>query len=246
MAAPRSRAFSAADFGAAVAGRGGAGGGGGFSWWALAAACSTSRRVMAPCGPVPVSPFRSTPRAAAVRRATGDTHSRWPTGAAGAGRSGAGDVSTGAGAAVGSGRALGAPGVSPGSSSVARGVPTATVCPTGTSNSCTTPSCQHSISTAALVVSTTATIWPRVTVSPGLTRHSSRVPSSMSAPRVGITKSIIAGSRRTGRAPRRRSRPPGAGRPVRGVWRRGSAPRRCRPGRSARRVRRTPARRSGR
>ena len=34
------------------------------------------------------------------------------------------------------------------------------------------PSCQHSTSTAALVVSTTATTWPRVTVSPGLTSHS--------------------------------------------------------------------------
>ena len=199
-------------------------------WLIAAAACSTSTMVTAPCGPVPVTEFMSTPCDAASRRAAGETHVRLrgPVGRAARVFSGRGGVAGGAG--------------SSGARIVAKGVPTLTVSPIGTSSSCTTPSCQHSISTAALVVSTTATTCPRVTMSPGFTSHSLSVPSSMSAPRAGMTNSNIRSSRPP-IAPRRRSCQAAAARLVPGVWRTGSAPRRCTLARSVHRVRRTPPRR---
>ena len=56
----------------------------------------------------------------------------------------------------------------------------------------TTPSSNASISMAAFAVSTTATIWPRLTASPGFTSHSMIVPTSMSAPSEGIRNSPMA------------------------------------------------------
>ena len=64
---------------------------------------------------------------------------------------------------------------------VASGVPTGIFSPGWNNSSATVPSCQHSTSTAALVVSTTATTCPFLMTSPGCTFHSSRVVSSMSA-----------------------------------------------------------------
>ncbi len=58
--------------------------------------------------------------------------------------------------------------------------------------SSTTPSSNASISIAAFAVSTTATIWPRFTGSPGSTNHSTIVPTSMSAPSEGIRNSPMA------------------------------------------------------
>src|SRR5690606_15940589 len=80
---------------------------------------------------------------------------------------------------------------SPSSSSVAITLPTGRRVPGSTSNSNTVPSCQISTSTAAFEVSTTATTWPFFTLSPGLTCHSSSLPSSMSAPSEGSLNSNI-------------------------------------------------------
>ncbi len=61
-----------------------------------------------------------------------------------------------------------------------------------TSTSSTVASSNDSISIAALAVSTTATMSPRRTWSPGAMRHSTTVPSSMSAPNDGIRNSAMA------------------------------------------------------
>ena len=107
--------------------------------------------------------------------------------------------------------------------------------------SCSTvPVWNDSTSMADLAVSMTAITSPLRTSSPGLTSHSSTVPSSMSAPRAGMRNSATSAHHlaRRGDDPfRLRAAPPPPG-----AAGRASAPRRCRPARPARRVRRTPAR----
>lgn len=73
----------------------------------------------------------------------------------------------------------------------ARGVPTGTRVPGGTSSCPTVPDSKHSTSMAALSVSTTATTSPLRTRSPGPTSHSCNTPSSMSAPSEGMVNSVI-------------------------------------------------------
>ncbi len=81
--------------------------------------------------------------------------------------------------------------LSPAARNTAIGVPTGIVVPGSVSSACTMPSCQHSMSIAALAVSTTATIWPFLTASPGRTCHATSLPSSMSEPSDGRRSSII-------------------------------------------------------
>ncbi len=143
-----------------------------------------------------------------------------------------------AAAATRAGSGAGAsPGFSPGARNSAITVPTGIVVPGSTSSRSTVPSCQVSTSTAAFVVSTTATTSPFFTASPGFTFHSRSLPSSMSAPRDGSLNSIIG----TGPSPRPRSCRVAGARPPRGASRRGSALPRGRRARPARRGRRTPA-----
>ena len=119
----------------------------------------------------------------------------------------------------------------------ASGVPTATSLARATSSSSTTPFSKTSTSMSDLSVSTTATMSPRCDRSPGSTRHSTTVPSSMSAPSDGMQKLGHVSSEHAARR-RRRCRHLGQGGllEVRGV--RASAPRRCTPARPGRRDRR--------
>ena len=126
------------------------------------AARTTSSWVMCPSGPVPCTALRSTP-------------SWWA-------RCRTGGVARGPGDRIDDAAAVGVP-------IIASGVPTGTWTPVPTRISVTTPSSNASISMAAFAVSTTATIWPRRTASPGLTSHSTIVPTSMSAPSEGIRNS---------------------------------------------------------
>src|SRR3990167_2189020 len=152
-------------------------------------AASTSSRVTTPCGPLPVSTAGSRRSSPARLRAAGETRGRLADATASAGLPSTGATGSTSGLRGTWRRAVSA--LSPACSKLAIGVPTGTLAPGSISNSKTSPSCQHSTSTAALAVSTTAITWPRLTVSPGLIRHSSSVPSSMSAPRDGSLKSIM-------------------------------------------------------
>src|ERR1051326_4497265 len=78
------------------------------------------------------------------------------------------------------------------SRTIASTVPTGTLAPGSTTIFSITPLVKISTSIAPLSVSTSATISPRSTRSPGFLRHATSVPASMSAPRIGITKSAIA------------------------------------------------------
>jgi hypothetical protein len=82
---------------------------------------------------------------------------------------------------------------SPGSHSTAINMPTGSVDSGSTSKARTTPSCQHSMSIAALDVSTMAITWPLCTASPGRTSHCSSLPWSMSEPSEGMRNWIIVG-----------------------------------------------------
>src|SRR6185437_981500 len=73
----------------------------------------------------------------------------------------------------------------------ASGVPTGTLVLGVTSCRPITPSQKISTSIAPLSVSTTATISPRCTSSPGCFSHSTSVPASMSAPRDGMRNSAM-------------------------------------------------------
>ena len=137
-----------------------------------AAACRTSSRVMVPPRPVPRSVVRSTPCCWASRRTSGEC--TWEAGTS---------WTTSAGVGLG---CAGSAGSAPSGSIVASGPPTGTTVPGSTRSSETTPLRNVSTSIAALAVSTTATMSPLCTESPGWTSHSSKVPSSMSAPSEGI------------------------------------------------------------
>ena len=253
MAAPRARAFSAADWGSADSAGFGGGGGLGASWWAVAAACSTSCSVIAPCGPVPVRPLRSTP-ATRPCAATGDTlpvpDRRLPRHRGGDGRGLGAGVSASV-AAAGHRRRPPAGLLAGFQDGGQRGA-----------DGHGLPDRHQQLTDHPVVASTRSRLrpwWfrrrrrsgPRVTVSPGCTSHSLSVPSSMSAPRAGIVNSIIsahspvapfpAGARIPEQARTRfdlvglRQRHP------RDVWRTGSAPRWCRRVRRARRGRERPS-----
>ena len=72
---------------------------------------------------------------------------------------------------------------------MASGVPTGTSVPISTRIRSTVPGSKFSISIAPFCVSTTATMSPRLTGSPGLISHSTSVPASMSAPSDGMRNS---------------------------------------------------------
>ena len=74
----------------------------------------------------------------------------------------------------------------------ASGVPTGTL-PLRSTRICSIcPVSKISISMAPFCVSTTATMSPRFTLSPGFTSHSTSVPASMSAPSEGMRNSTTA------------------------------------------------------
>src|SRR6266545_3361352 len=155
-----------------------------------------SRRVMAPPRPVPCTVDRSTPACAAIWRMIGEIGTGRP---GGFGAGGVGGIGTGISAGsetvpVGSGPACGEASVSA-ELITASGVPTGTDWPSGTRSRSMTPDSKHSTSTAALAVSTTATMSPLWTVSPGLISHSTTVPASMSAPSEGIRNSAMSAHR---------------------------------------------------
>ena len=163
-------------------------------------AASTSDLTTRPCGPEPLMLFRSRPAADARRRASGEAKTREPsaaTGAAGAGAAGAGAAAGAAAAGFGASTALGAStfgagaGLSPSPASFAISALTLTFSvPAGTRMASTTPSSTASTSMVALSVSISAITSPALTVSPTLTCHLARVPSSMVGDRAGIRMSI--------------------------------------------------------
>src|SRR5579875_58821 len=206
IAACLSAAIMAGRAGLSAAGAGAAGGVGGGAALALAAA-STSNRVMAPPGPVPLTAAGSTPNSLATRIASGEIRKRagagWSAGpgagagcfsARGGGAAAAGVTGrTGGGAIGGTGLmagGVGTAGASPSAAMSARTVPTGTFSPSCTVKLCTMPFTNTSISIAPFSVSTTAITSPRLMRSPGLTSHCTRVPASMSAPSDGIRNSI--------------------------------------------------------
>lgn len=73
-------------------------------------------------------------------------------------------------------------------------VPTGTSVPIEMRSSSIIPDSNTSTSTSLFSVSTSATMSPRRTRSPGFTRHSMTVPTSMSAPRKGMRNSPTATS----------------------------------------------------
>src|SRR6056297_14457 len=164
---------------------------------------------MRPRGPEPLTPVRSMPLSAAIRRASGEAKMRSPLeswGAAGAAvvesepdslgadvpapLSGVSSESSpeacGAGAAVSMSSAL-----SPSSSSTAMGVFTFTPSlPSATRILPMVPSSTASNSMVALSVSISARRSPELTVSPSLTSHFAKVPSSIVGDRAGIRISV--------------------------------------------------------
>ena len=156
---------------------------------------------MRPFGPEPVTPARSTPLSAAMRRASGLALTREPAAAAGwAGAGvgvGAGALAAGVGAGAGAGVGLGAGAAaadetsSPSPAITAITVPTFTLSvPSATRIFPITPSSTASNSIVALSVSISASRSPDFTVSPSLTSHLASVPSSMVGESAGILISI--------------------------------------------------------
>ena len=164
---------------------------------AVGCKANTSACVMRPPGPVPASRVRSTPRSAAIFRASGEAFSREPS-APGVGTAAAGGPWRCAGsslpfpagaaafAAGWAGRACAAPSFSPGSSSNAISCPTATFCPSCTKILERTPSSNDSISMVALSVSISAMMSPTFTLSPIFLSHRTRVPSVIVSASLGI------------------------------------------------------------
>src|SRR6056297_1194178 len=148
---------------------------------------SRSPMTMTPPGPVPRIVERSMPSSWARTRAAGEAATARGAGAGPDGAASA-DSSAGSGASQGSGASGGA---SPSLRTTASGAPTGRVWPRSATSSWTVPSSKISISMAPFWVSTTATISPRFTVSPGSTSHSTSLPASMSAPREGMLKTPI-------------------------------------------------------
>ena len=166
-------------------------------------AFSTSALIIRPLGPVPEIVARSTPFCSAIRRARGLDFMREPSLAFGAsclGSAAAGLVELSAlgtseacsfccdsTASVFSDGALTSFTSSPSSAITAITVPTFTLSvPAGTSNLAMTPSSIASNSIVALSVSISAKRSPDDTLSPSLTSHLARVPSSIVGERAGI------------------------------------------------------------
>ena len=136
------------------------------------AAASTSALTIFPPTPVPLTAPRSTPAAAATRRATGDTGAPSPGGAAAV----AGGV--GSDAAVGAAPAPAL--ISPSA------WPTWTVSSAATSSFVIVPLAGAGTSASTLSVETSTTVSPSATCWPSATRHSSTVPSVTDSPISGI------------------------------------------------------------
>src|SRR5947209_2485269 len=124
---------------------------------------STSCLRTRPSRPVPLTPSRSIPCSAAIRRTSGEYRRR------------------GAWAAISAG--------SPCPAMRARTVPTATVSPTATSTSLTTPAAGAGTSLSILSVEISHTVWSAATGSPTPTFHSTTVPSATDTPIWGIVTS---------------------------------------------------------
>ena len=150
-----------------------------------------SARTMRPLGPLPLISVRSIPCSAAMRRASGLARTR---SIRGAGATFATGAAIGAGAAIAAGADAGtAVGAVSSSSpaSVAITVPTLTPSlPSATSIEAITPSSTASNSIVALSVSISARMSPEATLSPALTSHLARVPSSMVGESAGILMAI--------------------------------------------------------
>lgn len=174
------------------------------------AAPSTSAKTILPPGPEPLTEARSTPLAAATRRANGEAATRPSFSLAGAGLgSGAGSEAgsgedSGDGFGDGSGEDSGedsgaglALALGDGAASSSPAMRKITV-PTGTSSlpastkiSETTPSSMDSNSIEALSVSISHSTSPDLTVSPTATSHFDKVPDSMVGESAGMVISII-------------------------------------------------------
>ena len=147
---------------------------GGAAAVAAAAARSTSSRVIAPSGPVPRTAPRSTCRSAAsVRGQRRDPLARRRRRRQGGGRRG------------GDRRLAGS--ADPGEDGADRHLLARL-----DQQRSTTPLSKISTSITPFSVSTSATMSPRLTASPGCFRQSTRVPASMSAPSVGMRNSAMA------------------------------------------------------
>src|SRR3954463_12488582 len=175
-------------------------------------ACSTSRATTRPCGPVPVTIATSTPASLASRRASGEENTRPARPLLCA----AGAAACGAGAAAGTGAALGAAGAgadaaagasaafgggggalglaapaaftsSPSPASTAITSLTGTSCvPSGTRILAIVPSSMASTSMVALSVSISAMMSPDLTLSPSFFNHLVRLPFSIVGDSAGM------------------------------------------------------------
>ena len=216
---PSSYSFSTAsvDGPAGIAGADTAAGAGAAAFVPPATAASTSRLTTRPCGPLPEMAVISTPSALAIRRASGDANTLSPplvgtgpaftssgtagtcaalTGAAGLASSFTGAASdfgssfAGAGAAAPPAAAA-ALASSPSSARIAISALTFTPSvPSGTTILATVPSSTASTSIVALSVSISAITSPGDIVSPSLTSHLARLPSSIVGESAGMVMLI--------------------------------------------------------
>src|SRR5947209_7674789 len=155
-----------------------------------AAAARTSALVMRPPRAVPATPARSTPSAAAIRWATGETLAPLPVGGA-AGAVSAGAVSAGALVPAGDGAGADCDGAAAPALIRAITCPTVTVSPSSARISVIVPEAGAGSSMSTLSVEISTTVSPSLTASPTLTDHSRIVPSVTDSPPVGVTMSIV-------------------------------------------------------
>src|SRR5829696_5421693 len=145
---------------------------------------STSALRMRPRGPVPWTVVRSIPRAAAMRRATGEALTSPAGGVALGAGPGPGVVAAGLGAGVRAGAPLlGAKRAST--------CPASTVSPADTKVSSRVPAAGAGTSASTLSVEISTTVSSAATGSPGAFSHSRTVPSDTDSPIWGITMSTV-------------------------------------------------------
>ena len=146
---------------------------------------------MRPCGPVPATPARSTPSAAAARVAMG-------VALASPAIAGAAPAPLGEGAAwlpLGAPFAE-APAGAPAPSCIrAMTCPTTTVAPSSASSSVIVPAAGAGSSMSTLSVEISTIVSPSSTTSPTLTAHSKMVPSVTDSPPAGVVMSTISPGR---------------------------------------------------
>src|SRR3954468_18886706 len=149
------------------------------------AAARTSALVILPDGPLPETPPRSMPSAAATRAATGETLASW----------GSEGAEAGAEAPLPVGASGAAAGAAPGDV-VIRAIawPTVTVSPSSARISVIVPDAGAGSSMSTLSVEISTTVWPSATASPTLTAHSRIVPSVTDSPPAGVTLSMVSPS----------------------------------------------------